>query len=251
MKRLSPAMLALAALALVSLAAGCSKEEGSKAPAISPPDDTASSGARAPAGSPEPSIPSPDTLPPAAVEGSGTIKGVIKSPYVRIAEGVVFVENVEAEFEPPNKNPVMDQKNKIFTPHLLPILVGSTVDFPNSDDVRHSVYSRKGSATNFNLGQYPTGVVKHVKFDEPGVTHLACNVHKEMSAYVITNPNPYFALTDRKGNFEIRNVPAGRRTLTLFHEKLEPKTIEVTVEANKDTFVEFTGLRRGRPRLGR
>ena len=178
---------------------------------------------------------------------TGTIKGVLKSPYARIAPSVIYIEKIEGrEFELPEKNPVMDQKNKIFTPHLLPILVGSTIDFPNTDDVRHSVYSRKESADDFNLGQYDVGIVKHVKFETVGVTHLGCNIHAEMSAYIITRQNPYFTVIGKKakGNFVIQDVPAGTWNLTFFHEKIKQKTIEVTVEAGSEAIVEFTGLKR-------
>lgn len=178
---------------------------------------------------------------------TGSIKGRLKSPYARIARGVVYIERVDGRsFELPEKNPMMDQKNKIFTPSLLPILVGSTVDFPNTDDVRHSVYSRKKAATDFNLGQYDAGIVKRVKFDKVGVTHLACNIHTEMSAFIIACQNPYFAMTDKKGNFEIPDVPIGTWKLTFFHEKIKTATIDVTVDAGKKVDVEFTGLKRKR-----
>lgn len=178
---------------------------------------------------------------------TGSIKGVLKSPYARIAPSVIYIEEIEGgEFKVPENNPVMDQKNKIFTPHLLPILVGSTIDFPNTDDVRHSVYSRKESADDFNLGQYDVGIVKHVKFETVGVTHLGCNIHAEMSAYIITCQNPYFTVIGKKakGNFVISDVPAGTWKLTFFHEKIKQKTIEVTVVAGSEAIVEFTGLKR-------
>ena len=178
----------------------------------------------------------------------GSIRGMLNSPYAKLATGVVHIIEVNGtEFEPCDKNPVMDQKNKIFIPHVLPVLVGSTVDFPNTDDVRHSVYSRKESANDFNLGQYDAGIVKHVKLDTAGITQLACNVHTEMSAYVITLQNPYFAVTDRKTRtFLIPDVPPGTYELTFFHEKIESVSLEVTVEPGNETYAEFTKLKRKR-----
>ncbi|MBI2899801.1 MAG: hypothetical protein HYY17_06425 [Planctomycetes bacterium] len=176
---------------------------------------------------------------------TGTIRGVLKSPYAKLAEGVVYIEEVkDRKFVPPTKNPRMDQKNKIFIPHALPVLVGSTVDFPNTDDVRHNVYTEKGSPFEFNLGEYAAGVVKHVTPDKAGVLSLRCNVHTEMYAYIVVCPNPYFGTTDKKGATVIRNVPPGKYRLTFFHEKLKSKTIEVTVEAGKDAAADFTGLER-------
>ena len=176
---------------------------------------------------------------------TGSIKGALKSPYTRLAEGAVYIVEVkDGKFDPPEKHPVMDQKNKIFTPHILPVLVGTTVDFANTDDVKHSVYARKGSAADFNLGQYDVGVVKQVKFETVGATHLGCNVHAEMSGYVVVCQNPYFAIADKKGAFHIQGVPPGRYQLTFFHEQIQATTLEVTVEADRETVAEFTGLKR-------
>lgn len=176
---------------------------------------------------------------------TGAIKGVVKSPFSMRFTGVAYLKDVPGEFKPPEKNPAIDQKNLIFTPHVLPVLVGSTVDFPNSDAVRHSVYSTDKSSQSFNLGQYPAGEVRHVKFESVGVTSLLCNVHAEMSAYVVVCPTPFFSVTDEKGAFEIRDVPPGTYMLILWHEKLQGAEKEgVVVEAGKTTEVEFTGLKK-------
>lgn len=249
MKAFCPHGLSLSLIAWVVFSIGCSGAETAEAPEPSTPPQQSVASTSPPSGAASPATSTSREATSAldVAEGSGTIKGVLKSPYVRTAEGIVFVVDIQgSKFEPPSENPVMDQKNKIFTPHLIPVLLGSTVDFPNTDDVRHSVYSREGSATNFNLGQYEAGIVKQVKFDELGVTHLACNIHTEMSAYVIARPNPYFGLIDRKGSFEIRDVPAGRHELSFFHEKIESATLEVTVTPDQETVVEFTGLKRNR-----
>lgn len=194
------------------------------------------------------SLPGPASVSAASENGSGTIQGKIKSPYARLAEGIAYIKEVPGrQFKLPEKAPAMDQKNKMFTPHLLPVLVGTTVDFPNTDDVRHSVYSLEGSASDFNLGQYESGVVKQVKFADLGNTQLACNVHAEMSAVVLALQNPYFSLTSKKdGSFLISDVPAGTWEITFFHEKIQETSLEVTVEAGKESVVEFTKLKRKR-----
>ncbi len=176
----------------------------------------------------------------------GTIKGVLKSPYARLVAGVVFIVRVEGrQFDPPEQHPAMDQKNKIFTPHILPVLAGSTVDFPNTDDVRHNVFSVDGSPQKFNLGQYDVGVVKRVKFEKLGLTELGCNVHTEMQGFVLALQNPYFAISSRgTGNFVIDDVPPGKYQLSFFHEKVQEKSIEVTVKPGAETEVEFTDLKR-------
>jgi plastocyanin len=179
-------------------------------------------------------------------EKTGTIKVTIKSLHARLAEGVVYVVEVSGKnFQPPGENPVQDQKDLVFAPHVQGILVGSTLDFPNSDNVRHNVFSTPDSASVFNLGTYPPEEVKHVTFDKPGVISLRCNVHAEMSAYLVVSSNPYFASTDRRTRqATIRNVPPGTYKVSFFHEKLVSKELEVTVEAGKEAVLEFTDLKR-------
>ncbi len=132
----------------------------------------------------------------------------------------------------------MDQKNLIFIPHILPILVGTTVDFPNSDNVRHNVFS-PSKAKKFNLGTYSAGVVRHVTFDTPGFYPLLCNVHAEMSAFVLVFENPYFAVSNKDGEFEIEDVPAGTYTLKTWHQKLKEGKQEITVPEEGDLAVEL------------
>ncbi len=177
------------------------------------------------------------------VQQTGTIKGILKNPFAKRYPAVVYVTEIEAKrFEPPKTNPVMDQKNLAFTPHVLPVLVGSTIDFPNSDQVRHNVYTTKDSACQFNLGTYPASVVKRITCDRVGVISLLCNVHAEMSGYIVVCPTPYFATTNERGEFSISGVPAGSYKLTFWSERLAATVIEVRVDLGKEADVEFTGL---------
>ncbi len=173
----------------------------------------------------------------------GTIEGSVVARALRSSEDVVvYLEDVSGDFRPPTKNPVMDQLNLIYKPHVLPILVGTTVDFPNNDEVRHNVFS-PSRTKKFNLGTYPAGVVRQVLFDTPGVVALLCNVHQEMSAYIVIVTNPYFATTGRRGNFVIENVPPGTYTIKTWHEKLKPGEQTVVVSPGATVAVELT-LRR-------
>lgn len=174
---------------------------------------------------------------------TGTIAGTVKNRWLSRVEGAVYVEKIEGKtFEPPKEKASMDQKNTVFVPHVLVVMKGTTVEFPNSDSVRHNVFSSKSSSVPFNLGTYDPGATKEVVFDKPGENSLLCNVHSEMSAYVIVTETPYFATTDKKGAFTIANVPAGKYRLTAWHEKLKPKTIDVTVEAGKTVTADFEGM---------
>lgn len=96
----------------------------------------------------------------------------------------------------------------------------------------------------FNLGTYPAGVIKEVKFDVVGETPLLCNVHSEMAGYVVSFENPYFAITDKDGNYAIEGIPPGKYTLKTWHEKLKEVSQAITVEAGKATDVNFDLKRR-------
>lgn len=177
---------------------------------------------------------------------TGTIQGKIDSPWIKRSAAVVYLKDVPGKFPPPSQQPVMDQRGLKFIPHVLPVLVGSTVSFPNNDSVRHNVFSPSRSARRFNLGIYPAGATKHVTYDRVGVVPLLCNVHSEMSAFVVVLPNPYFAVTDDQGSFKIENIPEGTYTLTFWHGKLRPKAGKVPVRPGKNVRVTFRGLKRAR-----
>lgn len=182
---------------------------------------------------------------PALPEATGTIKGVVKTPWVKRYESLVYVDRVEGKTFPPPKEAVfMGQKNLVFKPHILPVLKGTTVDFTNDDTVVHNVFAPPGAAKRFNLGTYGVGVTKTETFDALGEVPLLCNVHAEMLGFVIVLQNPYFALTDKAGNFEIKGVPPGTYQLKVWHEKLQGTVQDVTVEAGKSASVEFTGLKK-------
>lgn len=185
--------------------------------------------------------------PPTPVLGAetGTIKGVLKSPWVKRYEGLVYIEQVAGkEFPPPDKPVLMSQKNLVFLPRILPVLKGTTVDFTNDDTVVHNVFAPPGSAKRFNLGTYGVGVKKYETFNELGEVTLLCNVHPEMVGFIIILQNPYYDLTDKSGNFEIKGVPPGTYKLKVWHEKLQGADQNVTVEAGKSASVEFVGLKR-------
>jgi plastocyanin len=175
------------------------------------------------------------------VENGGTITGNVKCKRVKYPENVVVsIEKVgDTTYPVPEEHGIIDQFNLTFVPHVLAVQKGTTIDFPNSDSVRHNVLSPPDCPIQFNLGTYDVGVVKHVTFDKLGEIPLLCNVHAEMSAYVLVLGNPYFSLTGKDGVFKIENVPAGTYKLSAWHEKLKTITKDVTVEAGKTTNVDF------------
>jgi len=153
----------------------------------------------------------------------------------------------------------MDQQNLTFIPHVLPIPVGSTVLFPNNDKVDHNVFSLSRS-NKFNLGNYKPGDRRTVRFDNPGIVELRCDLHAEMLAYILVMRNPYFAVTDAEGRFEIPdtrylemhglskidNLPAGAYTLKTWHEKLKTESQKTSVPDSGVVTIQLN-LNRGTP----
>ena len=177
-------------------------------------------------------------------DSAGTIKGVVKTPWVKRYEGLVYIDKVEGRTFPPLKGKVfMSQKNLVFKPRLLPILKGTTVDFTNDDTTVHNVFAPPGAAKQFNLGTYGVGVTKTETFDTLGEVPLLCSVHAEMAGFIIVLQNPYYALTDKAGNFEIKGVPPGTYKLKFWHEKLKEISQDVKVEAGKTVTVAFAGMK--------
>ena len=121
----------------------------------------------------------------------------------------------------------------MFTPHLLVVPAGSSVEFPNQDPFFHNVFSLF-EGRRFDLGLYEAGTSRAVKFDRPGICYIFCNIHPEMSAVVIVLKTPYFAISDRRGKINLPDVPAGRYELHVWHERTRPEglnllTREITV----------------------
>ncbi len=146
---------------------------------------------------------------------------------------VVYVDAIAGKtFPAPKEKPVMDQKGLMFTPHIMPIQQGTTVEFLNSDTVQHNVFWTAigtDKKAGHNLGTWPKGEKRAFTFDKPGVVPVLCNVHPEMAGYIVVSPSPYFAETDDSGNYKIKNVPDGSYTLTVWHEGAKIQSHSVTV----------------------
>lgn len=170
---------------------------------------------------------------------AGTISGKVSGVA---GESVVYVEAPAGKtFPAPTLEPVIDQKGLTFQPHITVVQVGTTVQFLNSDNVAHNVFwSSVGGNKKLthNLGTWPKGEKRPFKFDNAGAVPLLCNVHPEMSGYVVVSPTPYFAKTDKSGEYKIENVPDGSYTVTAWHEGAKNQTKPVAVAG--DTKADFT-----------
>jgi plastocyanin len=173
----------------------------------------------------------------AVVANAGSISGKVSGVT---GESVVYVEAVAGKtFPAPTDKPVVDQKGLVFSPHIVAVQQGTTVEFLNSDKVAHNVFwiSVGGNKKlGHNLGTWPQGEKRPFKFDNPGAIPLLCNVHPEMSGYVVVSPTPYFAVTDKSGSYKIDNVPDGSYNVTAWHEgsKNQSKPVTVAGEGKAD-----------------
>lgn len=159
---------------------------------------------------------------------AGSVKGKVAP-----GKSVVYLESASGAVVPvADKKITMDQHGLLFQPHVLVVQVGTTVEFLNSDKVAHNVFwpsisgdKKKGH----NLGTWPTGENKPFRFTEPGVVTLLCNVHPEMSGYIVVSPTPYFTETGADGEFTLGNVPDGQYTITAWHEGKKVQSKKITV----------------------
>lgn len=172
------------------------------------------------------------------------IKGKVSVQGIKSAENIaVYVDAIpDKKFDAPKEPVVIDQRKMAFAPHVVAVQQGTTVEFLNSDPVGHNVYWPSISGNKklaHNLGTWPKGEKKPFQFNDLGAASLLCNVHPEMSGYVVITPTPYFAVTDKDGNFEIKNLPAGKYTLKTWSEDGKPTTQAVDVSGATAT-VELT-----------
>jgi plastocyanin len=186
--------------------------------------------------------PAPAVTGVAVQDKTGSISGTCQHPSVKKFPTVAFIDAMPGkEFAAPEKPASMDQKNKEFVPRLLPILVGTTVDFTNNDDFEHNVFTPDGEA--YNLGNWGKGQKRSHTFKIPGVHVQLCKVHPEMVSYIVVLKTPYFAVADAEGKFKISGVPEGTWKLKMWNEKLKPKqletAVEVKVEEGKEAQIEI------------
>ena len=165
---------------------------------------------------------------------AGTIKGTVEllekssRKTADLTEVVVWVEGVKAKPKPGRAS--MGMKGKTFTPHVIAVGVGSTVDFPNDDPIFHNVFSVSGE-NRFDLPLYKRPKSLPQTFPHAGVVRVYCNIHPQMSAVVLVRDNPYFTKAAADGTFTIEGVPAGKYKLTAWHDKGGETTQDVTVPA--------------------
>ena len=170
------------------------------------------------------------------IHGKVTARGVRNS-----ADVVVYVDKIAGQtFPAPAAHAKMDQKSMQFNPRVLAVLVGTTVDFLNSDAVLHNVFSPDACADRFNLGTWPQGQIKSFTFKKECFAALLCKVHPEMEGYIAAVPTPYFAVTAADGSYHIANVPDGTYTVKVWNPKLKATSKSVAVKGATEANFEIS-----------
>ena len=189
--------------------------------------------------------------PPRTARANGTIRGRVElrqapadnAPRVSVADlgmgnmheppdrrSVVYLDPApRAAFERADETrPRMDQVKETFVPHVLPIVVGTTVDFPNNDHTYHNVFSLSKTKT-FDLGRYAAGRSKAIRFDRPGIVRVFCDIHSHMSAFILVFGHPFFAMTDPDGRYRLDNVPPGTYSVVAWNEGTASDPVPIAV----------------------
>lgn len=133
---------------------------------------------------------------------------------------------------------VLDQREETFVPYVLAVTVGTTVEFPNNDSIYHNVFSFS-KPKRFDLGRYPQGRTKSVRFDRPGIVRVFCEIHSHMSAFILVFSHNYFAATDEDGSYRIGAVPPGVYDVSVWTDGKVRMTRSVTVVSGGAADLDF------------
>ena len=143
--------------------------------------------------------------------------GDLKGAYLSYSnETLVAIHGVTVPFLSKESESTMNQKNMRFIPRMLPVMIGKSVIFPNSEEIiYHNVYSESGT-NQFDLGTYRAGKIKAVEFKEAGIVEVMCKIHTRMYAAIIVLENPFYSLVDTNGQFSIKNIPKGNYEVVVY-----------------------------------
>ena len=188
-----------------------------------------------------PTFPPPVTLQSVERYPTGA-KPTMPDTFSKPPSTVVYLVSVSGQqsknFTPPSTHPKVVQINRRFIPEVLPVLVGTTVDFPNFDPFFHNAFSYS-KTKKFDLGRYPTGKSRSVTFDKPGPVRVFCEIHSDMNCIVLVLENLHFVFPDAEGHFKIEKVPAGEYFLKVWHKTSEWGSRPVKISEEKPAAVDF------------
>jgi plastocyanin len=168
----------------------------------------------------------------------GTLTGTLKIDGKALsgAYGLITLEPASGTWKPrAPKRHVMAQRNREFNPHVMAISVGSTVAFPNFDTIFHNVFSTSPLGA-FDLGIYKTGEAREFTFTKEGIIRLGCNLHANMSGYLVVVAAPSYVVTDDTGHFKFHRLAPGKYKLKAWSERSKsPITRDIVIKAGANT----------------
>lgn len=166
-------------------------------------------------------------------------KYVEKIDYERLRDFVIYLDQeMPANSAPGLATVTTTQRDANFDPHVLPVAVGTTVRWPNEDDIFHNVFSMS-EGKPFDLGYYKKEKLPEIVFDRVGQVDVFCAIHTKMHCIILVVPNRFFAMADEKGRFTIANLPAGTYKVRAWHERLPSKVQTVVVPAEGEVKTDF------------
>lgn len=145
------------------------------------------------------------------------------------------------KFSAPKNKITIDQKGCMYTPHVFGMMTNQPLEVVNDDPFMHNIHALPKNSSPFNIGQPLKGMKNTKTFDKQEVmVKIKCDVHNWMSAYIGVLDHPFFAVSDEKGNFTIKDLPAGDYELEAWHEKYGTQTMKVTVGTSDTKTADFT-----------
>jgi plastocyanin len=173
----------------------------------------------------------------------GTVRALAAprhAPRGLVTDAVIWIEGVPASAVGATAGPMprLAQKDQSFVPRVLPVAIGTQVEFPNMDAIYHNVFSLS-PVRRFDLGKYPRGQSRRVVFDKPGLVNVYCEIHSDMEGFIVVLPNHAFTQPDASGSFRLPSLPAGRYVLRMWHPDRPEVRRDVTVPATGTVTVEI------------
>lgn len=205
---------------------------------VGPPGSSPPAAALPPTAAPKPDAP---IVPAPVAQPTGTLVGTIVLPSgAPLKFAAVYVGEVPTSaWSVPKHTAVISQRGARFQPEFLVVPVGQTVDMPNDDRITHNVFS-VSPPKRFDLGHYPQGEKRSVRFDKPGIVELYCNIHENMQATVLVAPSTFFARPNADGQYRIAELPVGKYPVTAYSPDGGSTTLTVEISANKTTTLNLT-----------
>ncbi len=181
-------------------------------------------------------------LSPLLAEETGNIEGMVDMTKTKeLPNVVVYLKGVKGDFKPPDLPSEMSQRGLQFIPKVLPIMVGTTVNFLNLDPILHDVFSPDACAERLNLGTWPKDIIRSFRFNNRNCRSvLLCNIHPGMEAWVLVFDHPFFTKCMDSGRYRISNIPPGSYEIRAWHKKFKKKGVKIDVEAGKTAKVNLT-----------